>query len=409
MPINVRFQIAAICFFTVILYDYIKNKKLPILSTRFFSIMLIFTGIYLSFDVATVYSITHMDTFPAFLNRIFHQCFILSLLFVIISLYWYVELLGNHQKRTGRVKLVLTMLPAIIMVFVTLFGDLNYYVEDNVVYSYGTMVIYFYFCIAYYIMVILVNTFIYKEHISIAKRRSIRIGLVIWICIALMQFFNPELLLSGMGVVLMILFIYLSFENQKEHIDNDIGIFNKRAIHLVLAEKKESKKNVYIVDIVIEDLYRIQNMIGHSNTHKLLRILGDKIHSVFQVDVYHARSNVLSVVLDSSTDSLPIKIEQMEIVLNKPVTIGQFSVVMLWHIDILNTEFCAENSDDLFEMMNYMASKRRTISDKLVHVLDEHIINEKRRYQMIENLLQYAIHTDGFQVVYQPIYDVKSG
>src|SRR5574344_1234151 len=96
---NTRFQIAAILLFSITVIDFIRRKKLPLLSIKYFSVYLIFTGINLIFDVLTVYSLANHETFNPDLNRFFHQVFIGSLNLSILAFYLYVDALCKKEKR----------------------------------------------------------------------------------------------------------------------------------------------------------------------------------------------------------------------------------------------------------------------------------------------------------------------
>lgn len=157
--LNTRFQIAAICFFIIIVFDYIRNEKLPLLSTTFFSSMLVFAGLNLCCDLATVYTITHLDTVSPVINRLCHQLFIATLLIMIISLYQYVEILAHNQKRMPVKKLFITMLPFAVSLLMLIFGELNYHVDAFMVYSYGPMATTVYLAVAFYLVLIIYNTF----------------------------------------------------------------------------------------------------------------------------------------------------------------------------------------------------------------------------------------------------------
>ncbi|MBC3804772.1 hypothetical protein GH808_10055 [Acetobacterium fimetarium] len=159
LVLNTRFQIAAICFFIIIVFDYIRNEKLPLLSTTFFSSMIIFAGLNLCFDFATVYTISHLDTVSPVINRLCHQLFITTLLIMIISLYQYVEILAHNQKRMNIKKFLLTMIPFAFSMLMMIFGELNYYVDGSTVYSYGPMATTVYVSVAFYLVLIISNTF----------------------------------------------------------------------------------------------------------------------------------------------------------------------------------------------------------------------------------------------------------
>lgn len=53
--LNSRLQVAALCFLAIILYDYFKNRKLPLLSTKFFSLLLFFASLNIVADISTVF------------------------------------------------------------------------------------------------------------------------------------------------------------------------------------------------------------------------------------------------------------------------------------------------------------------------------------------------------------------
>ena len=408
LVLNTRFQIAAICFFIIIVFDYIRNEKLPLLSTTFFSSMIIFAGLNLCFDFATVYTISHLDTVSPVINRLCHQLFITTLLIMIISLYQYVEILAHNQKRMNIKKFLLTMIPFAFSMLMMIFGELNYYVDGSTVYSYGPMATTVYVSVAFYLVLIISNTFFFYENIRKEKRIAIRAGSMIWVIAAVIQFLNPGMLVSGLAIVLMLLFIYLSFENPKEHTDEATGTFNKRAFHLMLGDQFESGKNVLVVSVVVDDLGRIQTAIGHDKANLMLEIIGNKIQFVFQTSVYHSRSNVMSILIDKKLEAIAPQLKEIESFIEETIVISQFSVVMKSHIDIIDTGFFKDSCDDIYEMMNYMADHHQDLPDSRVHVLDNAMVNEKARYTTIENLLHAAIENDGFQVVYQPIFDVRA-
>lgn len=409
--LNTRLQIAAICFFSIIIFDYLRNKKLPLLSTKCFSAMLVFAGFNLCFDIITVFTITHMSVVPPFLNRLSHQLFIGTLIIMVVFLYMYVEILGHEQKRVKARKLLLTLIPFAISIFALIFGKLDYFVTDKAAYSYGPMANLVYISVAIYSVLILWDTFKYQNNLKKEKRLGIRFAASIWIIATLIQLFKPSLLLSGLALVLMILFVYLSFENPKEHLDEDIGTFNKRAFHLMLNEQRQKKKPLYIISVVIDDLPRIQTSIGHDNANILLEIIGNMMKSTFQTSVYHSRSNVISVLYDKSPEMTDSKMMELEKLINQPVPFHHFNVVMRAHIDMINAYYyCYSDScDEIYEMMNYMADHKEPQSGTCIRVLDSSIINEKIRRSTIEKMVNTAIENDGFQVIYQPIYDVRTG
>jgi EAL domain-containing protein (putative c-di-GMP-specific phosphodiesterase class I)/GGDEF domain-containing protein len=374
--------------------------------------MLVFTGINLCFDMITVYTVFHVDSVPPVINRLSHQAFIGTLMIIMVSLYLYVEVLSHSQKRFFTFKHLISMVPFIAGIGIVIFGKLYYTSTDEYAYSHGPMISALYIIITFYIILIIMKTIIFRNVIDKEKCVSIRIGLLIWIIAALIENRYPSLLLSGLAAVLMLLFIYLSFENPKEHIDEAIGALNNRAFHLMLAEKKEAGrmekgKPLLVISIVIEDFNRIQILIGHDNFNLLLRYVAEIMKREFQTNVYHYRSNVITVMVNKNRTDIEYQIQIVAKLLKEAVNIGQYSILLKTHMDIIDTVYCKESSDELYEIMNYMMDQNASAPNDWIHELDDLLLKQKSRYTTIEKMLHKAIAEDGFMMVYQPIFSVK--
>ncbi|WKY46682.1 EAL domain-containing protein [Eubacteriaceae bacterium ES3] len=404
--LNTRFQIAAILFFTIIVYDFFKNLKLPLLSNKVFSAMLFFTGLYLILDITGVYTRLNMDTVSPLLLRTIHQLFISTTIIILMLLYLYVQILANNHKKLSKKRLLFTFAPLILMITFVFFGPLDYHVDSTSTYTTGPVSIITYFSVVFYISLTVIRIVTAGNTIHHERKISLITGTMIWVIASIVQFFNRDILISSMAVALMTLFIYLSFENPKEHFDVETRTLNKRAFHLMLNDQYDAKKNILLVSVVIDDLLQIQSTIGHSNVNQLLEVIANKMQTIFSTYVFHSRSNVLSVILHQPQNLVEIRLLEMEAYLDQMFNVGQFSVLPRFHIDIINTEVVKESCDEVYELMNYMTAHHQAIRGKKVYLLDDEIIAQKQRYTTIDKLLHHAIEHDGFTVVYQPIFDV---
>lgn len=369
--------------------------------------MIVFVGLNLCFDIVTVYTVNGIVEVTPSMNRFFHQIFIGTLEIIIVLLYLYVEILGHNQKRMNIGKLLISMIPFAGSLIMVAYGKLYYHTGVHTSYSYGTMAISLFFVIAFYMILIILNTYLYKDVLRKEKRTGIRRGVMIWMMAAVIQYFNPELLISGVAEVMMLLFVYMSFENPMEHIDESTDTFNKRAFHLMLSEKTSAKKRLYIVSIVVDNYDRIQIITGHDNANKLFEELGNGIKDICKKRVYHSRSNVLSFFIEGDGQEIPRLVERICMLTQEPFRIEDYSISIQAHADVIDSSLYTGSCDEIYDMMNYMAEKNFKNSDRFLYVVDEELVNEKSRQMIIENMLHKAVDTDGFDVVYQPIFNVK--
>lgn len=422
---DTRLLVVVILFFIVIFYDFSKNKKLPLLSNKCFTLMLYFTAASLIFNVLKIYTTVYVNVFSPVINRLCSQLFYGSLILIVVALLWYVEILGNNQKRMNWLKVLASMLPLAFSILFLILGDLDYEIRNQQLYVHGTMVTAFIVTLLVYCGWILANTFRYTMTIQKEPRLAIRMGIVMLVAGSVTQLFNVGLIFSEVAVTLMILFIYLAFENPKEYIDEETGAFNKRAFHLMLNEKKEAEKPLILVSVVVDDFKRIQTMIGHDNTNHVLAIIGllmkdgfqsrdgkmtRKLQHAAQFSLYHSRSNVMTFLTETPLDTIQNQLDQLSWELKKPIQFSKYSIVIKAHIDVIYTDYYNDlaSCDEVYDMMNYMAAHNETTAETAIYVLDEDIITRKHRYTTIENMLREAIAHDGFEMVYQPIYHAKN-
>lgn len=426
--LDIRLLIVTILFFLIIFVDFLRNKKLPLLSNKCFALMLYFTAVNLVFNVLKLYTTVNVDAFIPLVDRMFSQLFYGSMIMIVVFLFWYVEILGNNQKRMKWKKVLRRMLPLAFPMVMILFGDLNYELRNQQLYADGSMVVGFTLSLLFYCGWIFVDTVRYKKTIQKENRLAIQLGVLMLVAGGGIQLFNFGLLFSEVAVTLMILFIYLAFENPKEYIDEETGSFNKRAFHLVLNEKKEAEKPLILVSVVVDDLRRIQTMVGHENTNHILKIIGMMMKDSFQFcpgcdrkrikkikhnadfSLYHSRSNVMTFLTEVTLDDINEQLELLARQIKKPIQFSKHTIVIKAHIDVIFTDNYKnqETCDEVYDMMNYMASHNNATAEKIIHLLNEAVISSKIRYSTIENILIDAIEHDGFVMVYQPIYHAKN-
>lgn len=402
--LNSRFQIAAMFALAVIIIDYCKNPHLKLLSTKCFRLLLWMTGINLCLDLLTVHLADHIGQVSPFLNRLCHQLFIASIILVIFFNYLYISILANQQKRMNGRKWLLTLIPLIISFLVIGFGNLNAgYEYGEMAYSSGTAVYTVYACGTAYLLLGVKISFEKRADLTGNQRRSVRIGLGIWCIVMAAQLYFPQLRLSGMGFVLLVLSIYFSYENQKENFDSETGCFNKNAFHRMLSEYYEKGKTLYLVNLACENLDRISSLVGHEQGMGAMKYLSSLFSSCTGKEVYHSRSRVLSIFVTEDMHKMIDRLHRLEVTLAEE---SYLSSKLYCHMTVMDLRKFISSKDEVFELMHFMEEKYQG-NDCKIYFLNEDIVNEKRRKNKIDLFLNEALQNQGFEMVYQPIYHTR--
>lgn len=433
--LNIRLQIAAIVIFIIMVIDFIRSKKLNIYSTKAFAWLLGFSGINLVFDVITVYTISHLDDVPGWINRFCHQVFIGSLDVLILSLYFYVHALCKKQERIKKNWIGgLILLPFFFSMIMVVFGPLKYHISEEAVYSYGLMADTVSISVAFYMGLSIAELIRYRKTFSLSNFVSITLGISLWIAATIVHMIVPRILLSGIALVGMLVILYFSYENPKEHQDEETKSFNKRAFLTYLSEVVNGKKDYSIVNVVVEDLTSINRIYGYEKGNSVLTSICSLLYEDC-CSVFHIRGNVISIlVLDKEklefilakvssflNKSIPVYVDKLEVAYKtlkngKIISVLQNKryvsdeIPITAHIDVIDRDaISSDNINRIMSIIDFMADKSYgNRSASRISRFDTILMKEEERKNALLEIVSKAINKDGFEMVFQPIFNVTT-
>ena len=208
-----RMEIALFLILVLVGYIYFSTERRNTALHQTFSLLLIVLQIHLLFDAATVYTVNHLDTVPAFLNAQLHRAFIGSMVLAVFLFYQYISILVEEE--TGRPRRLDRA--AKIFLLLALAGDLllpvHYAQTPQGNYSDGIHVVVCYLSVLYYLILCVALLLGNWEELDGKKRGVIAFALTIQLGVTVLQAINPTWLISGMGLTLMTLAFYLTLEN----------------------------------------------------------------------------------------------------------------------------------------------------------------------------------------------------
>ncbi len=402
---NLSVHILSLILIFIVIFNYRKVRNIPIESNKIFFIFLCISAVHLCFDIATVLTIFNMDSVSPWLNKVCHQFFIASLDILIFTLYIYVD--ERTKAKKSKVMDLLKVVPLAVSLIIVTFGELKYFVSPDGRYAYGIVADTVYLSVSIYIILTVLTLIINKDGFKKEAKIYIVIGILIWLICAMFQYFNPTMLISSGGIAVMVLFIYLAFENPTEYMDMDINTLNSWAFKTAVEEKIRNGKSFYIVNFVFNDVEQIQRVFGYSAVIKIMRNAAQKFDTFSNSEVYRLRSNILSFVIYS--------FEQLEKVVSE---INEYKFSYCGEQDgcfefkytyyILECPKYAENIEEILSWSDYMKSGfyAKNFNSTIVWI-DEKIIRKKEYFESVEKLVGKALANDGFEMHYQPIFSVR--
>ena len=404
---NIRFQLAALAFLLIIIVTFVRTRRMKTLQTRAFSALLVLTCVNLLFDIATVYTITHLETAPAWLNRLCHQCFIGSMDTLIYCLFVYAYAIGRGKLHMRRAAFSVMMIPYLISLVVVCIAPLYYYNDGVRAYSYGGMAVTVYATVGFYMVAINVVAVLWRGRIDLRTRFALHAGSMLWLFIALLQMMHPWVLLSGLGETLLVFHIFLSLENPREHTEEEAGCFNRHAFHAMLGEYISGKKPFYVVSLSLDNLNEINKRIGQAQSCTLLRSVAQAMQNAFQADIYHYRGGGFLVLTRAPEDVVQTACNALNtLFLHEWHTEDVYARVQA-HLDILLCPQYAPTGDEVYGMLELLQDPPAPGQPRVRFVTEQTITRRKRRTEVRARVLE-NLKDASLTVSYQPIYDVAA-
>ncbi len=406
MEIEIRFQIASICFYLIIVSQFFRGRRLPTVTNKIFRAMVIVCGLNLILDISTVCSLHYYEEVSPWLNRMLHQLFIGSIdLFIALLCLFVISLV--HDLRSHAKRHILMFVPFVISIIVVIFGELKYYIGDDARYSYGMIAYTAYLSVALYLIMSLIYLFRYRKVIS-KRIRVLIIAAIAGEAIGCsIQLINPKLLLSGLAITLMLTFIFYSMVNPSEYIEKETDLLNRYAFLTMFNDKIGNHKSFYVFNVIFHDWSILTTRFGQDFVFHLLSDFAKYMETTFHTNVYHSRTKCLSMLIEVDQDQIYKISRNIQLKLEQSLTVNQINVNLKAHLLAVECPKYARTQEDIFNILELTMHE-----DILDNIETEIFYNEENqaivnRYITIERMLKDAVDFNGFEVVYQPIYSAK--
>lgn len=400
-------QLVALCVVLVVTIEFFQYRRVKLLSTELFEGFLGLSIFCIVCDIGCIYVSFHPQYFSILINRIIHQFFFASLSLIAFYVFIYIDLRGRKVKNYSTLELLLRAIPLIIAILGILFGDINYSVSVKGSYSYGTLVnIVYIMSDTYCVMAIAALAYAVKNRQLVVKYDFI-FCFAAWLFIAIYQYLVPTASLISLAIALIVMFVYISFENSKENEDKDIhSLLSRNAFEMVIDELFGENKNFYVI------CFSMQNTTSLRSTYSLSTCLDCIAKSVKSIPDFSNR-NIFRISEFSfgfilfSKDELTDWSARYK-VSDKALLIDDSSIQPTYFVSAVECPTSADNAESLFSLISFCQSHYDAQNDHSVLIVDKEIADKRNYILSVERLIQRAVDEDGFYVVYQPIINTKT-
>lgn len=409
MNYNISFQIAALIIVVLLVYHFLTQKKLHNADTKAFTYVIVLSSLYILFDlIGTLVAINYTPEKESTILLILTGIYLFDIMIPYI-LYCCVAVSWGKARKINAISVICTGI-TVIMLFLMV-GNIEhgcfFYFDQNSVFRNGEGYFFLYLYALVYALMVMFQTIRDRENCSMEKLEIVGRFLVIeGVCMGI-ELYTQYILLSGFGLALGLVFIYLTMNNPGDYIDSTTGVFDKQYFDNWIQEKLNKRSEFHVIAVEAFMLKQINKVYGSSTGDQILVQIARELQSITDsVQVFRTTGNCFLVIPDSLTEYEKDR-RQIEKYFREPFEIDgekiNFPAVVC---GIINGEKM-EQEDVLLGYIEYLVSLVKHTDETVVIQSDDRILEGFRYEKEVERFLKTAVEKDLFEVYYQPVFWIK--
>lgn len=409
MQYNYDFEVATLLLMIIILLHYNFVRQFPTEKAKVFGALLYACTAECAMNIISCIGLEHTDVVPQYLNELAAFIFFLLEGLCAYLIFRYVLVLCDFEKKQNRILKIVGMIPFSvfeILVFLTPFIGVFYYMEDNRYYQgFGANFGYYYLMFFYILDIVMI--LIQRKRLERRLKVIMVIYTMISVAAVLIQFQTKAILLTSSANLFMIFMMYLSLQNPGELLDPLTGMGNENALELMLKQMEDHKKKGIVVTLDIRQFHQVIELFGIESSNALLEEVGNYLYQLCgRFHVFHVNGDVYTLLLEDEKKSLEV-VEKIRKRFDEDWQVNGSRIA----VDcILVVQHYPEDFSTIPEyrgIRDYQLEHAKQNRNQQIFETDQTLLAEYRRSMEVEIAIRNALKNHNLQVYFQPIYSLK--
>ena len=410
MMYNADFLIAAVVILLLVLRNFLDQKRAEDLNSRIFLFFAVIGILDVIAELVSNYYITSGDGDFGLAAVVTTTIFYLFQALLPYALLCYIMTLHDNKLISVK-KMLLAGLATILLASIVLtnpFTEKLFYFDISAGYVEGPWYRLMYYSALFHLAVILILVISWRKEFGSQKTKVILDILILCGCGVVIQLLHYPLLMTGFGMSLGILALFLTINNPNANRDSLTGVYN----HLYLTRRSDeliaAGKSFHIITIYLYQLKHINKVAGVEGGDYILQLTAKKLEELCGSRVFRITGKRF-LVLTMSLQEYEYYITQIKKMFetdmqldadsSKPATPVILSGIV--HGQKLGTSGLMLEYAEYLESLSMQNGMIEVIQDDQ-QTMDGFLYNKK-----VEQYLHTAIAQDLFEVYYQPVYSTE--
>lgn len=407
MMYNADFLITAVVILLLVLRNFLDQKRAEDLNSRVFLFFAVIGILDVIAELVSNYYITSGDGDFGLAAVVTTTIFYLFQALLPYTLLCYIMTLHDNKLISVK-KMLLAGIATILLASIVLtnpFTEKLFYFDVSAGYVEGPWYRLMYYSALFHLAVILILVISWRKKFGPQKIKVILDVLILCGCGVVIQLLYSPLLMTGFGMSLGILALFLTINNPNANRDSLTGVYN----HLYLTKRSDeliaAGKSFHIITIYLYQLKHINKVAGVEGGDYILQLTAKKLEELCGNRVFRITGKRF-LVLTMSLPEYEYYITQIKKMFetdmqldadsSKPATPVILSGIV--HGQKLGTSGLMLEYAEYLESLSMQNGMIEVIQDDQ-QTMDGFLYNKK-----VEQYLHTAIAQDLFEVYYQPVY-----
>lgn len=303
------------CSFLVMLvvaYRFFHLKRIKSIKNAFFGFLIILGLFEVLSDILSAILVSYVQYIPMWLATLGTQIFYLFQFTMPFFMFVFDFILAGNPYKYRKV-LLLCLSPLILALVVWLlnpFINTLFYFDETYTYRLGFLNEAVYISAGYYLLGVIIAALMLKDYMGKYCAYIMINSSMACITVVTIQAFNRDLLMTGVGIMLSLLMMYLYLHNSDSIIDGLTGCFERSALVQYLDGGLAARNPGYAIVISLSGFHSINAVFGTNTGDEILRQVGHNLVSLgnqnHRSDVYRISGDIFLLIPETKQDYINI-------------------------------------------------------------------------------------------------------
>ena len=413
---TIAVELFSLVLLVVLMFAFYIGRRTDSYTTRIFAGCLWLSFISVSLNIICVISLLHTNFVPRAVNIVLNCLyFAVTTIFATLAIYYIIYLLLEHASNR-RLMLCSTWILGsllgiyLLMVATNPFTGLIFSLDSQGEYSRGPMINFGYLIVFLEIVLLYVDSWIYRSGITPPIKNIILILPTTVLLFIVYQVIFPDIMLNGGMLLLVNMILMLNFQSRRADVDSLTMISNRISFLQEIDMLLKSKREFQVVVFSLKNFTFVNQNYGHHNGDGLLIRIASWLSKLYPNGKAYRLSDMRFALLIPYREQKGAEDVLLSVCsrFKHPWTAGSSNDVTL---ETNVAELIHTNEDwkasDVIEFLWYSLMKAKNREDHLVRFSTDTYSDLEQRRHMLQ-LVQRSIKEDKLEVWYQPLFNCET-